>query len=250
MERSRRSVLVGGVALVAGCGGRETGGSNGSPTETGRRTATTAATDCAPSGIETREGRTEYALSAYEDAYDDMNGALDEIGAVITGDGLYAAREEGPDANTPDGLILETRDGGDVLVTLTDLSGSAIADMRNDLFYDAIEAFRGAQGALDSNVDSWNEVREFVTACEVDDADLFPGPIADGIATARHLRTAAEKFEQECTVYLDNDATFDTELAEADRLQADAISALRSAAADYPRSPTSLENEVTVYRSE
>ncbi|GGL28855.1 hypothetical protein GCM10009037_10660 [Halarchaeum grantii] len=250
MDISRRSFVVGSVFLLAGCTGNSSE-ANQQPTSTPTETPTeTTRSKCNPKYVEDTEDRTEYALGLYEDAYDGMNNSEDEIGAVIESDGLYATQEEGPDANHPDGLILEEREGGDVLITLVDLSDSALSDMRNDRFHDAIEGFRGAQGALESNIGSWQNALEFVNDCEINDNDLFPQPIQNGISSAEHLKAAAAKFEEECKAYLDNDATFEEDVSDASQLQEEGVEELREAAATYPRTPQSLEDEVLVYRSD
>lgn len=250
MDISRRTFVVGSVFLLAGCTGNSTE-ANQQPSSTPTETPTeTTRSKCNPEYVEDTEDRTEYALGQYEGLYDGMRGGQEELGVMMDSDGLMARKEEGVDANTPNGLILEEREGGDVLITLVDYSDSALSDMRNDWFHDAIEGFRGAQGFLESNIEAWEEHLEFVNDCEINEGDLFPQPMRNGISTAEHLKAAAAKFEEECKAYLDNDAAFGEDVSEASQLQEEAIAELGEAAATYPRTPQSLEDEVLVYRSD
>lgn len=247
---SRRKFVVGSVFLLTGCTGNRTE-ANQQPSSTPTETPTeTTRSKCNPRYVENTSDRTDYALGLYDESYDVMNRSEDEMGVVIESDGLYARKEEGVDANHPGGLILEEREDGDILITLVEVSESALADMRNDRFHDAIQRFRGTQRTLTLNIESWEESLEFVIGCEINEADLFPQPIQNGISTAEHLKAAAAKFEEECKVYLDNDASFEENVPEASKLQEEAIEELREAANTYPITPQSLEDEVLVYRSD
>jgi hypothetical protein len=267
MDTTRRSFVASSVLLFAGCTGADPGGSESTPTETTEPSTNTStesdALECNPERVEDKTGRTEYAVGVYEQAYDDLRNGQEAIGAMMDSEGLYINREEGADANVPDGLIIDREDGGDVILTLVDYSGSPLSEMRNSQFYDALEGFRDAQGILETNIegddstvlqrrnpDGWEYAENFVSGCSIENGDLFHEPIENGMSTAEHLIAAAEKFAEECTVYIDNDAEFEDDVPEATEIQQEAVSELQSAANDYPRTPDSLENEVLVYRGE
>jgi len=267
MDTARRSFIASSVLLIAGCTGQNPIGSQPTTTETTEPSTNASgesdSLECNPERVEDKTDRTEYAVEVYEQAYDDLRNGQEAIGAMMDSEGLYLKREEGADANVPDGLIIDREDGGDVLLTLVDYSGSPLSDMRNSQFYNALEGFRAAQGVLETNIggddstvlqrknpDGWKYADKFTNSCSIENRDLFPEPIENGISTAEHLIAAAEKFAEECTVYIDNDAEFEDDIPEATEIQQEAVSELQSAANNYPRTPDSLENEVLVYRGE
>jgi hypothetical protein len=259
MQLSRRDFVIGSTTLLTGCAG---GQNSAAPQSTTTTTSTTTAssTECRPQPyVDSPTKRAEYAIGLYQDAYDVLQTAQQDIGVIIDQDGLIAHKEEGADANYPDGLILERREGGDVLITLAlrTTDQSALYDMRHSRFYDAIEQLRSVQEFLTNRIDGteqftppWQEIEQFLEACEVKNGDLFVTPVANGLEATKHLRTAAMKFEAECKAYLDQDAEFEDEVPEADELQDQGVAALKQAAGAYPRTPESLENKVLVYRSE
>ncbi|WP_338756447.1 hypothetical protein V9T20_12270 (plasmid) [Halobacterium salinarum] len=262
MKISRRELVSSSPLLLAGCIGQTTNDSKQASTEEGGQTTESSESSTGMcSEYESEEKRTEAALGLYEGAYDGLKSGQEEIGAMIDSKGIRVQKEEGPDANTPNGLILEEKKNGDVLITLVQYDGSALYDMHNSWFHDALEKFQKAQQVLKSNLESrstewersdggWNYTQKFVNQCEIKHADLFPQPINNGISSVEHLINAAAKFEEECKVYLDNGAEFEDDVPEADELQQDAVSKLKEAASYYPRTPKSLEDQVLVYRSE
>ncbi|MFY4815847.1 hypothetical protein ACOJIV_24635 [Haloarcula sp. AONF1] len=262
MTITRREVVSGSLLLLGGCVGKSSNNSEHTPTKEinqSNERAESSSQMC--NTYEGDEKRTEAALRLYKGSYDGLKSGQEVIGPMIDSEGLYASKEEGVDANTPDGLILEEQEGGDVLITLIHYDNSALYDMYNSWFHDALEKFQEAQEALNSNLESrstewegsdggWNYTQKFVNQCDIDHSDLFHQSIENGITSVKHLINSAAKFEEECKIYLDNDADFEDDVPEAKQLQQEAVSELQSAADNYPRTPESLEDQVLVYRSE
>ncbi|GGK82817.1 hypothetical protein [Haloarcula sebkhae] len=259
MHLSRRQVIAASTILFAGCASSSSSESIESETTTERR-QTTNSKKCYPQPyIETPADRTEYAVGLYEDGYDVLESAQENLGVIMGPDGIMLKENTGVDANYIQGLVVERRDEGDTVISLIvrTTDQSALYDMRNDRFYDAIEKLRELQEYLDNRINGtthfdppWEECEQFIDQCDVKNQDLFVKPVRNGLAATRHLKSAASLFERECKSYLDNDASFEESVSEAEDLQEKAISKLYSAADKYPRTPESLENEALVYRSD
>lgn len=212
---------------------------------------------CSPQPyIENPADRAEYAVGLYEDGYDVLETAQESIGVMMGPDGIVLEKDTGVDANYISGLVVERKDGGDTVISLAirTTEESALYDMRNSRFYDAIERLREIQEYLYNRINGtehfdapWNECNQFISQCEVKNEDVFVKPVNRGLAATKHLKSAASLFEEECKSYLDNDAKFEENVSEAENIQHKAISELYSAANEYPRSPESLKNEVLVY---
>jgi hypothetical protein len=201
---------------------------------------------------ESMEDRTEYILSKYRETYDSLTRGQDEIGIVITPNGgLAAERESGADANVPNGLVISESQDGEVIATLVEQSGSALKKMRNNFFYDAIEQFRSAQSTLSNIINNensttgWGHIIKYLNDCGVNESERIKREAQRGKNQTEYFFEAAKLFEQQCQVYLDNEAPFGSGVQEAEKLQEEALSKLQQGI--YPKSPEQLENEVTVY---
>jgi len=264
MKKTRRGIITGTALLFSGCIGQAGNENRATSTQESASSIDTVtearSTECGPQWVESEADRARYAVSIYEKAYDGLENGKMDIGAMIGPETLYAVKEEGTDANVPNGLIIEEREGGEVLITLAEYSGSPITDMRISDFYDALEGFRNAQEVLKRNIegssdtvkqrsisDGWKGAEEFSNNCDIQEGDLFSEQVNKGKLAAGYLIEAAEKFAEECKVYIDSDAEFEDDIQEAKSFQEEAISKLELAADSYPKNPESLRNEMLVY---
>ncbi len=258
MDATRRKIIFTSTLFTCGCTSRNNNSNNEQESQSQETEQKNAPTESYTQPCETPQENAEYALSKYKSAYDELQRGQKELGIIISNGAILASREQGTNANSPDGLIIEKQDGGDTIIILEDLGDSAIYKMRNDLFYDAIEQFRAAQTTFEQvieghnhtikarqNPDGLDHVSEFLNRCDSRKKELLEESVEVGISIAKNFLDAAVLLEEECKVYLDNEARFEENIPEAQDIQERAISKLEEGS--YPESPEYLENRIFVY---
>jgi hypothetical protein len=258
MGTIRRKIISTSLLFICGCTSRNNNSSNKQEDQSQETEQKNTPTESYTQPCKTPEENAEYALSKYKSAHDELQKGQSELGIIISNGAIVASKEQGLDANSPDGLIIEKQDDGDTIITLAEVDDSAIYKMRNNSFYDAIEQFRAAQTTFAQVIEGHNytikarqspdgldHVSEFLDRCDSLEKELLKESVEIGISTAKSFLDAAVLFEEECKAYLDNEARFEENIPEAQELQERAISKLEEG--NYPESPGYLEDRIFVY---
>lgn len=261
MNATRRKIISTSILFLCGCTSRNDNSDNKQEDQAQETEQKNTPTESYTQPCKSPQENAEYALSKYKSAHDDLQEGQSELGIIISNGAIVANKEQGPDANSPDGLIIEKQDDGDTIITLAEVSNSAIYKMRYGSFYDAIEQFRAAQTTFAQVIeghsstikarqspDGLDHILEFLNECDSLEEELLKESVEIGISTAKSFLEAAVLFEEECKVYLDNEARFEEDIPEAQELQERAISKLEEG--DYPEGPEYLENRISVYSPE